>query len=335
MGFKLAITRTTQTEGKSDVDWDALNEHVIAAAGTAKKARSIPGVITGIYDLGEQNREDAEFEFNGDAAAEAKEIEAKPDTYFKDGYNGQNKPCRLKCYPQKPVQQCAIAVDFPQIVVDKGQFFGKSNPMPLRLLLNGEFSISGGTRIVGRPFSVIEKKYDDNTWAFAPNNGLAKLATACEILDDKGRFTKERIGELLGKVALFEFRVFMKPSKKDSSKSYFTESIKLSGMVPEGLPIPEFSDELLHGINVSADNDEEALGQLRLSVRNTIKRANNYEGSVIEQEFIALEASRGGYSSDSSGGSSSNSSSNDEGDASKPEGAGAEASDDEEDDGPF
>lgn len=294
MAFKLEITRTTQTEGKSNVDWDALNEHVIAAAGTEKKGRSVPAVISGIYDLGEQEREDAEYEFKGDAAAELKETEERPDTYFKDGLNDQKKPCRLKCYPQKPVQQCAIAVDFPQVLVDKGQFFGTSNPMPLRLLLNGEFSISDGTRIVGRPFSVIEKKYDDNCWAFAPNNGIAKLAAACDLLDEKGRFTKERIGELLGKVAQFEFRVFMKPSKKDPSKTYFTESIKLSGMVPEGLVIPEFNDEILHGINVSADNDEDSLTQLRLAVRNTIKRANNYEGSVIEQEFLALEASRGG-----------------------------------------
>lgn len=290
MAFKLNITTNTQNGGgvKKEVDWDALNKHVIEAAKTEKKSRSIPGIISGIYDLGEQEREDAEVVFPGDASAEAAEIEKYPNTYFKDGLDQKTKkPVRLKCYPQKAVQQCAVAVDFPQIIVDKSlHFTGKSNPLPLRLILNGEFTL-GGVRIVGRPYSIVETKFDDGTWAFAKNNGLHKLADACGILDDKGYFKKDNIGELLGKAALFEFRVYMKPSKKNPSETYFTEEIKLSGKIPEGLEAPEFDESILHGVNLFGENDEDSVKQLRLSVRNTIARANNYELSDIKKLFDA------------------------------------------------
>lgn len=291
MAYKLNVTTTTQTSGgeRKEVNWNALNEHVIEVAKTAKKARSIPGVISGIYDLGEQNRDDAEIEFKGTPEEEAKIIAEKPATYFENGRDGK----RYMRYPQKPVQQIAIAVDFPQVLVDKGQFFGNSNPLPLRLLLNGEFTLSDGTRIVGRPYSIVETKFkDEKKWAFAKNSGLHKLADAVEILDDKGLFTKDRVGELLGKVALFQFRVYMKPSKnkKDADGnpvSYYTEEIKLAGLIPEGVEVPEYDESILHGVNLYGENDEEAVKQLRKTVRETIKRANNYEGSDIKVMFEA------------------------------------------------
>lgn len=289
-GFTFVTTTTSTTAGseRKQVDWEALNAHVIEAAGTALKARSIPGVISGIYDLGEQNLEDAEMVFVGTAEDEAKAIAEKPATYFKDGTDDKGKAVRLKCWPQRPVQQVAIAVDFPQVLVDKGQFFGNSNPQPLRMILNREFTLPGDkTRIVAAPYNIRETKYDDGTWAFAKNNGLHKLAAACEILDAKGYFKKERIGELLGKVAQFQFRVWMKPGKNGGE--FFDEQISLVGLVPEGVTVPEIPDGILHGVNLYADNSPEAVKQLRLSVKNTIKRANNFKGSKLEAELAALE----------------------------------------------
>lgn len=287
--FKFNVTRTTQNAGKEkvQVDWNALNTEVVEAAKTATKSRSIPGVISGIYDLGEQEREDAEYEFAGDAAAEAAEIEKFPETYFKDGLNDKNKPVRLKCYPQKPVQQVAVAVDFPQVIVDKGKHFGNSNPQPLRMLLNREFTLSDKTKVVASPYSVTATKYDDGTWAFAKNNGLHKLAAATDSLDEKGYFKPEDLADLIGKVAQFEFRVWMKPDKKDKTKAYFTEDIKLSGMVPEGVVIPEYDESILHMVNMHVENDAESVKQMRVSIRNTQQRAKNFEGSVLEAELAA------------------------------------------------
>lgn len=283
--FKLNITRSAKTEGsstQSEVDWDAYNEYIVAACATATKARSLPGFISGIYDLGEQNRPDYEEEFKGDEDAEMAEIAKDSSVYFKT-VGGK----RYRCRPMKPVQQVAVAIDFPQIMVDKGQFFGNEpNPAPLRMLLNGEFYIDG-ERVVGKPCSISETKHENGRWAFAKNNKLHVLAAACGLLDDDGLFTKERTGELLGQVAQFEFRVWMKPSKTDASKKYLTENIKVAGMVPEGVPIPEFDSKYLHAVNVyepeGVPNNPDHVKQLRLSVKNTIKRANNYQGSDIQR----------------------------------------------------
>lgn len=291
MSFKFNVTTTTTTAGgnSKDVDWDGLNDHVVKAANTEKKSRSIPGIVSGIYDLGEQNRDDAEIDtsdkefkvkhpdYDGSDSAKKLLVEGRAGSYFKEEGGKE-----YFCYPQKPVQQVAVAVDFPQILVNKGQFFGNSSPLPLRLLLNGEFSIDG-TRVVGKPYNIVEKKYDDGTWAFAKNSGLHKLADACGVLDDNGYFSKDNIGDLLGKAAQFTIRVWMKPSKKDASKKYFTEEIALSGMVPEGITIPEFDESILHGINLMGENDPSAVKQLRYCVKNTIKRANNYEVSDLKK----------------------------------------------------
>ncbi len=294
--FALNITTTTQTEGsRKEIDWNAMNLDVVAAAGTAEESRSIPGVISGIIDLGEQELPDAEKAFTGTAEDEAAELAKGGNTYFKDGIDKETgKMARLRCWPQKPVQQIAITVDFPQVMVDKGKFFGNSNPAPLRMLLNGEFTLPSGdtkTKIVGRPYNIRETKHDiggnKTRWAFAKNNGIHKLAAAAKLLDKDGLFTKERIGELLGKILQFEFRVYMKPSKNDSTKTFFTEDIKLVGKVPEGIPLPEVPEGLLYGVNLYGENDPTAVKQLRVCIKNTIKRANNYKGSSLEAAFEA------------------------------------------------
>ena len=285
MTFKLNISRTHKTEGKkSDVDWDALNKHVIDAAGTATRSRSIPGVVSGIYDLGEQERDDFREEWNGNAEQEASLIEKDPSIYF-----GDAEGKRWKYKPLKPCQAIAIAVDFPQVIVDKGQFFGDSSPAPLRMILNGEFFVNG-ERVIARGYSLSEMKHPQG-WGFAKNSVLHKLADAAGLLEN-GIFTKERIGELIGAVAQFEFRVYMKPDKK-GDKSYFTEMIKPAGIVPEGVAIPHLDDKYLHLVNVRGDNDPDMIRQMRVSIKNTIKRANNYEGSDIQK---LLEASGEGAS---------------------------------------
>ena len=52
-------------------------------------------------------------------------------------------------------------------------------------------------------------------------------------------------------------------------------------MVPEGVPLPEIPEGILHGVNLYSDNDPEAVKQLRVAVKNTQKRANNYAGSPL------------------------------------------------------
>lgn len=304
--FKLNITNTNQTEGKERkvVDWDALNQHVVDAAGTADgEFRSIPGIISGLYDLGNQKLEDAEKAFTGTAADEAAEKAKFPATYFKDGIDRETgKQARLKCWPQKPVQQIAFSIDFPQVLVDKGQFFGNSKPLPLRMLLNYEYTVPGTKeKIVARPYNLRDAKHDlgngKAVWALAKNNGLHKLAAAAKLLDANGLFNKERAGELIGKVVQFEFRVYMKPAKT-GDKKFFTEDIKLVGRVPEGLTIPEVPEGILHCVNLHGENEAEAVKQMRVAIKNTMKRALNYDTSSLKPVFEAEQAAYGNKPAD-------------------------------------
>ena len=85
----------------------------------------------------------------------------------------------------------------------------------------------------------------------------------------------------------------MKPGKQ-AGTSYFTEQVKLVGMVPEGIQLPEAPEGTLYGVNLYAQNDPEAVKQLRVCIKNHIKRANNYEGSILKGE---LEGSESGNAS--------------------------------------
>ena len=296
-GFTFVTTSNTQTEGgnRPAVKWDELNAHVVEAAGGGK-VRSLPGVIAQLIDLGEQNLADAAIQTT-DAQFRKKfpaydGSDAQKAVVMADYAKRENVRFEMvdgvEClrYVQAPVQQLAVMVDINSVLVDKGQFFGNSNPLPLRLPLNGEFTLPGEkVKIVGKPYNIKEMKHDigggKSVWAFAKNNGIHKLAEACGLLDTNGLFTKNRIGELLGKVAQFQFQVYMKPAKVGDAK-FFTETIKLAGMVPEGVPLPEVIEGQLGGISLYApNNDPEVVKQLRKSVKDTIRRANNYEGSPL------------------------------------------------------
>lgn len=287
MAFKTS-TNTKKEKTQSTVDFAAMQKEIISIVGSKK--RSLPGVISGIIDLGIQKRPDSEEEFKGNEEDERMEVAADDRVYFKDK-TVKGKKIRLKCRPQRDAQQVAVVVDFPQIVVDKAKYFGaESNPSPLRLILNGETSLWMTTRkeedkrvrVLQKGFSLTETKHPNGKWGFDKKNTLFKLADAAGLVDDEGIFKPEQIDSLVGKIAQFEIRVYM---KEVDDKSYYTEEIKLAGTVPEGLPLPEVDDDLLHMIQFDVENKPEDLKQLRQSVVNTMQRALNFEDSVVAEQL--------------------------------------------------
>lgn len=281
-------TGNAQTAGSQDrkqVDYKALNAHLVAVAGGGKQ-RSLPGIITGIYDLGLQKLDDAAIQitdaewlkrnptFDGDVNSEAaKAIVAasnREDTRFEE-FEGQ------MCfrYKQKPVQQVAVAVDFPQIMADKASFFtDESKPMPLRMILNGEFN-----RLVQKPFNLRSMNHNQGKpgaakWALAKNSQLHKLADASGLLDDDGLFKAERLDELLGKVVQFQIRLYI------NDKGFFKEEIKIAGIVPEGLPHPELPEGVTLALVQMWDSeiDKTAALEARACIKNHQRKALNFVG---------------------------------------------------------
>lgn len=284
MSFEFNVEQVAST-GNSDrpkVDWDARAKYIVDKVGTQKKAKAMIGIISGIIDLGLQVQEDAKMEFKGDEADEAAELEKNSEQYFETLPNDKGVPTRYKRWKVKPCQQVAFTVDFPGVMLNQSQFFGEDDGVehPLRLLLNGEFYMKEVGKIVGKPYNIKENRNDDGSWSFKSNTQIHKLASATDVLDDNGRIKPNMIGKLLGKAALFEVQVFLQES---GGKHYLNEKIKLSGQVPDVMVpmIPALDERYIYGINFKGEQNPDLLKHLRQSVINTMKLAQNFEGSDL------------------------------------------------------
>lgn len=282
------VAGNADTSDRPKVDWEARSAYIVEKVGTQKKAKAMIGIISGIIDLGLQAQEDARMEWKGDEASEAEELAKNPEQYFETLPNDKNVPTRYKRWKVKPCQQVAFTVDFPSIMINQGQFFGDENAKehPLRMLLNGEFYMEDIGKVVGKPYNIKEVRNDDGSWSFKSNTQIYKMASAVDVLDEKGRFKPHMIGKLLGKAALFEVQVYLQES---GGKQYLNEKIRLSGQVPDVMVsmIPELPEEYIYGVNFKGEQNPEILKNLRRSVINTMKLAQNFEGSDIQK---ALES---------------------------------------------
>lgn len=278
MAFRTTNIAKSDNSTKVEVNYDELNKYVIETAGLQERENLI-GYISGIVDLGEQDQNDAEVIFTGSAEDEQAEIEKNPNTYFEDGFDPvSKKQVRYKKWPQRPVQCVAIAVDFPDIMIDKGQFFGKSNSQPLRLWMGGSFYIQGAGMVVGRPTPLKINK-SSGQWSFDKKHLFHKMAVASKLIKADEPFLPSSIDSLLGKSFQFEVQVFFKNSK---GKDYYTEYIKYLGGLGRGQQAHEPVNEPFL-IEFDGDLTQENMSNLRSHIINTIKQANNYEGSKIAE----------------------------------------------------
>ena len=277
---------------ESSVDYDALNKYVVDFV-QAEQPETMVGVVSMIVDLGTQKLPDAEYEVDdedkGLTVDELNEkhkeaIESGKITKYDMAYDN-GKQVIKKFVPQKDRQAIVYAVDFPDVIVDKGQFFGQSNPQPLRLFIGGQFW--NGEKMLVQNMIALKVKKDDNieggnAWTMNPKSSLYKMALGAKIIETGKAFNPSRIDELLGKSLQFEIQVFK------NSKSYYTEKLKYVGGLGRGQQ--PLSLDKTYMIEFNGDNDVEGLKQLRANVVNTIKNATNYQGSKIQQQLESLNS---------------------------------------------
>ena len=294
MSFDAYGSQQKESTGSGNqVDFDALNRDVVEQAGLQKR-ETLVGIVAGIIDLGTQEQPDAEVKFEGTEEDERRLVAEFPDTYFKDGFDQDTKkPVRLKCWPQKPVQCVTLAIDFPDVIVDKGKHFGDSKPLPLRLYTGGQFYTQGRGMVVGRPTPLrvvnLDKTRKTKKWSLAQNNLLHKMAVAAKIIDPQDVFLPQDIDKLLGKAMQFTAQVYMKPAA--GGKEYYTEYLNFVGAVGRGQAIGELPFEPFM-VQVNKANEPRAVKEVRSHVLNTIKGASNYEGSILQAEVEALRGKR-------------------------------------------
>lgn len=280
-----------QSSGSStervQVDWAAMNQYVVDTVG-CKTPETVVGVVAQIVDLGLQEMEDARFPNRDDEATRDKNV-AEGRCYYEEGDELDNtgkptgKTILYKRWEQKPVQQVALVIDFPDIIVDKGQFFGDSKPLPYRMVMGGLYwDKIHREMVLQRPVALRVMKNHKDQWSLSDKNTLHRMAVAADLIETGGAFTPNRIGELLGKPFLFEIQAYL-------NGRYFNERIKLVGKPMRGMPIPEYKLEpAIIGFN--QDNDPEHIKELRREIIATMARSVNWEGSKLKEQ---VEAAKG------------------------------------------
>lgn len=294
MAFQVyGSTQSSGSDKKSDVNWEELNSYVIETAGLQER-ETLVGYVSSIVDLGIQSFDDAEYVSDVDPEDEEDYMEKNPTHYFKDGIDPEKKvPCRLKCVPQKDQQAVAISIDFPDIIIDKGQFFGESNPKPLRLWMGNQFYLpSAGKMVVGRPTSLkvtnLDKTRKTKKWSFAQNHIFYKMAVAAKLIKAGECFLPNDIDKLLGESFQFAAQVYFKESK---GKQYYTEYVNFVGALGRGQKAPELVTEPFL-IEFNGKNKPEHLKEIRSHVLNTMQMAKNFEGSAIQKQLEGISKSR-------------------------------------------
>ena len=297
MAFKVIRNNNQQSESdtpRQEVDWEAYHNYMVKTADL-EEPTVLTGYVSVIADLGLQKMEPGKIEWNGTPEQEAEELEKRPDNWFEDGVDHKGNKKRYRMWNQKDTQCVALAVDIPDIMVNKGQFFGDdtAGEKPVRLWLGGDFFTKESGMIVARPIPLKHRNIADSgkaVWSLDKKHSLYKMASAAKLLDSQSAFTADRIDELLGKSFQFECQIFMKEGK--NGKKYYTENIKFTGGLARGQKPCTDLPTTPYLIQFDDNNDSEALKELRSHVVNTMKRASNWEESIIKKELEAVRPSQ-------------------------------------------
>ena len=279
-GSNGVVVSDNSGDGKR-VEWDALNNYIVETCGL-QDGDTLVGYISALYDLGVQTPADSEYVFTGTQEDEAAEIAKNPSVYFKDGLDDNKAPARLKCAPSKPFQHVTFAVDFPEIMLDKGQFFGDDGgAKPLRLYLGGDFWMGKEIgKVVQNPFSM-KNTTKTGAWSFDSKATIYKMAVGAKLIKDGEPFESKRIGELLGKSLQWKVKIDLSESK---GKFYLNQKIGYAAGLGRGQQSIEPVMELVY-VGFNKDNAAQAVNEIPSHIVNTMKRASNFEGSKLQQQL--------------------------------------------------
>ena len=264
-----------------EVDWKAYNEYISSTVqetiGCEEGTPSaVIGIISGIVDYGKhQDPERVEPMDEGDAKTKAwkkRMVESGKATNQDGIFNFQAAPC----------QEVGFFVDFPNITVDKGQFFGESNPAPYRVLLGGIFNREPAqkTKVQGYP-------NENKVWVFGDKSRATKLAKSAKLKDLKDGFPQERLLELIGQAVTFNVEVFI------NSAGFLQEKITNPAPVMMGMPVPEINEDLLFYVGLNEENEDTYLKYLTKPVKEYMKAAIDYQGSLLQKQLESTESTEG------------------------------------------
>ncbi len=302
MAFKTsAVTTTSNNSDRPQVDFDALNEFVVEQVG-CQQPETLNGVLTGIIDLGNQKLPDAEYDVDsGDESLTVKELTDKYSAdiesgkiskfdIVKDWSTRPPKEVIKKFVPQKDRQCISYCVDFPDVMLDKGKFFGEnSEPKPLRLYFGGQYYNTFSKKMMVQNLlplkitNIAKDPQNSKVWSLSPKSQLHKMAVAAKLINTGDAFLPDNIDELLGKT--LQFKVQIGFNEKGDKKYYFEKLSFLGAIQRKDKP---FEDVPVFLIQMDEENDPEALKGLRKHLINTMEMSTNFEGSALQKQLLEV-----------------------------------------------
>ena len=302
MAFKTsAVSTTTNNSDRPQVDFDALNEFVVEQVG-CQQPETLNGVLTGIIDLGNQMLPDAEYDV--DSEDESLTVEKLTEKYSADIESGKvskfdivkdwstrpPKEVIKKFVPQKDRQCICYCVDFPDVMLDKGKFFGEnSEPKPLRLYFGGQFYSQASKKMIVQNLlplklsNISKDPQNSKVWSLNPKSQLHKMAVASKLINTGDAFLPDNIDELLGKT--LQFKVQIGFNVKGDKKYYFEKISFLGAIQRKDKP---FEDVETFLIQMDEPNDPEALKNIRKHLLNTMELSTNFEGSALQKQLLEV-----------------------------------------------
>lgn len=308
-----AATQQKNQSNKQTVNFDALNQYVVETC-QLQQPETMLGVVSVMVDLGTQKQNDAEYDL--DESDKGLSIEELTEKYsldihegcirkFDKSYDSKTKSWVIRKFvPQQDRQSIVYAVDFPDIMLDKGKFFGEEegkNLKPLRLWIGGQYWNKYQEKMLVQnviPLKVtnIADQGQPKKWSMNPKSSLYKMAVAAKIINQGEAFLPQDADKLLGKTLQFKAQVFF--NNGNDGKQYYTEKLAFAAGLARGQVEKEVDSTYL--IQFNQDNDPQALKELRKHVVNTIENATNYvnqetgEPSAIKRQLEALRSGNQG-----------------------------------------
>lgn len=304
-----AATQQKNQSNKPTVDFDALNKYVVETCGL-QQPETLLGVVSVMVDLGTQKQNDAEYDL--DATDKDLTIEQLTEKYaleihegrirkFDKSYDSKTKSWVVRKFvPQQDRQSIVYAVDFPDIMLDKGKFFGEEegkNLKPLRLWIGGQYWNKHLEKMLVQnviPLKVknLAEEGQPKKWSMATNSSIYKMAVAAKLIKQGEAFLPQDADKLLGKTLQFKAQVFFNKGK--DGKQYYTEKLAFAASLARDQVEKQVDNTYL--IQFNQPNDPQALKELRKHIVNTIENATNYvnqetgEPSAIAKQFAELRS---------------------------------------------
>lgn len=272
--FSMKAEKVTST---SNADWEGFNQHLLEVIG--EDVESQIGVISGIVDLGLQKRDSYVEKYKG-TPEQDKKLEGNY-TYLSE--DGEEIITELS-----DAKQIAIMVDFPELMVNYGKYLsedGEDDFKPYRHLITNQWWNDTKKQMEAKGVSLTCRKSEKTPsgYAYDEKSTISKLAISSK-KSSKPVCQDFEVLDLLGGYITMNIN-----AEESKDGKYVNVNAKDISGVHKSINTDDIEYDLEpFAVLFDYENSDECLKQLRESIKNTMKKAINWEDSAVKKQLEDL-----------------------------------------------